>query len=108
VLATTARRKELFNARREDVDIDSRKVHLRGTKTAGAERTITVAPFARELLSFALTHGAGKDGLLVKPWGNARRGLERACKRIGAPRVTWNDLRRTLSTWLVEGESRIP
>jgi integrase-like protein len=78
-------------------------VHLRGTKTAGAERTVTVAPFARELLAFALAHGEGKDGLVVRPWGNARRGLARACERIGAPRVTWNDLRRTISTWLVEG-----
>jgi integrase len=103
VLATTARRKELFNARREDVELEAGKVRLRGTKTAGAERTVTVAPFARELLAFALGHGAGKDGLVVAPWGNARRGLARACKRIGAPRVTWNDLRRTISTWLVEG-----
>ena len=42
-------------------------------------------------------------GLLVRPWPNARRGLACACKRVGAPAVTWNDLRRTLSTWLVEG-----
>lgn len=103
VLATTARRSEVFSARTEDVDIETGRVHLRGTKTAGAERTVTVAPFARPLLAFALERGGGKNGLLFRPWPNARRGLANACRAVGAPRVTWNDLRRTLSTWLIEG-----
>ena len=103
VLATSARRSEVFAARVEDIDRKTGRVRLRGTKTAGAERTVTVAPFARGLLTYALTHGGGTDGLVVRPWPNARRGLERACARIGAPRVTWNDLRRSLSTWLIEG-----
>jgi integrase len=103
VLATGARRSELFRARGEDVDVSSGRVRLRGTKTAGAERTVTVPPFGKELLAFAIKHGRGHDGLLMRPWPNARRGLSHACERVGAPRVTWNDLRRTLSTWLVEG-----
>ena len=102
-LATTARRAEVFRARREDVDPSGSSVFLRGTKTDAAERHVAVAPFALQLIAFAVKHGGGKGGLLLKPWPNARRGLEAACKRVGAPRVTWNDLRRTLSTWLVEG-----
>ncbi|MGA2448598.1 MAG: tyrosine-type recombinase/integrase [Polyangiaceae bacterium] len=47
--------------------------------------------------------GDGPEGLLVRPWENARRDLAKACEAINAPRVTWNDLRQTLSTWLVEG-----
>lgn len=101
VLATTARRKEVFLARRADVV--GFRVDLRGTKTLGAERSVTVAPFARPLLAFALEYGGGAGGLLLRPWPSARRDLAAACKRVGAPRVTWNDLRRTLSTWLVEG-----
>lgn len=100
-LATTARHAEVFRAR--TLDVVGTNVDLRGTKTAGSERTVSVAPFARPLLAFALKHGGGRDGLMFKPWPNARRGLERACKRVGCSRVTWNDLRRTLSTWLVEG-----
>src|SRR5579883_707366 len=102
VLATGARRKEASLARPEDVNVQTGLVHLRGTKTAGAERSVTVPEFARGLLGYAVLHGAGAGGLLLKPWPNARRGLGRACARIGAPPVTWNDLRRTLATWLIE------
>lgn len=101
VLATTARLGEAFSARVEDVD--GFVVHLRGTKTAGAERDVVVPEFARSLLAFALEHGAGKDGRVLRRWPNAYRGLRSACRRAGVPRVTWNDLRRTLSTWLLEG-----
>ena len=62
-----------------------------------------MAPAVRELLAFAVKHGKGKDGLLFAPWPNARRGIAYACKKIGAPAVTFNDLRRTLATWLIEG-----
>ena len=103
ILATTARRSEAFAARVEDVELELGCVHLRGTKTEGADRTVSVAPFARALLGFAVERGAGKGGLLLQPWPNARRGLSRACSALGIPRVTFNDLRRTLSTWLVEG-----
>ena len=86
VLATTARRKEVFHARKEDVDLQAARVQLRGTKTAGAERTITVPPFARELLAFAVAHGGGRDGFIMQPWKNDRRGLANACRRVRAPR----------------------
>lgn len=102
-MATGARKKEMEHTRREDVNLETGLVHLRGTKTEGAERTITVPAFARSLLKLAVEHGRGKDGLLLLPWGNMLRALRRACARIGAPQVNRNDLRRTLSTWLIEG-----
>lgn len=98
--ATTARHKEVRNARPGDVRGD--RVHLRGTKTEGSNRTVTVPPFALPLLQFGMENAA-KGDLLFPKWGNARRALEHACKAVGAPRVTWNDLRRTMSTWLLEG-----
>ena len=60
-------------------------MRLRGTKAAGAERTIAVAPFAKDFLSFALAHGDGQDGLLVRPWENARRDLEKRAPRSALP-----------------------
>lgn len=105
-LATTARRAEVFRALQEDIGILS--VFLRGSKTEGSERNVSVAPFARPLLDFALAncgtkHPFGSARPMFRPWPNAIRGLRAACKRAKCPRVTWNDLRRTLSTWLVEG-----
>lgn len=100
-LATTARRAEVFRCWRGDVH--GGLVDLRGTKTEGSYRTVTVPAFAEPLIAFAIAHGDGKDGLLFRPWPNAIRGLASACRRAKCPRVTWNDLRRTLSTWLVEG-----
>lgn len=103
VVATGARRGEAVAQLRADVDLETGIVRLRGTKTEGADRVVAVPPFARPLLAFAVEHGAGDSGFLLRPWPNVLRGLARACRRIGAPRVTPNDLRRTLATWLVEG-----
>lgn len=93
-LATGARRKEVFAAQPEDVR--GHMVHLRGTKTDAAPRTIPVPTPFRPL--FALV-----GPLPFRPWPNARRGLLRACKRAGVPACTWNDLRRTFASLLVQG-----
>lgn len=46
------------------------------------------------------------SGPIVEPWGNIRRDLPRLCVRLGLPRCTPNDLRRTFASWLVQqGES---
>lgn len=42
-------------------------------------------------------------GPVIEPWSNVRRDLARAAARAGVPRVTPNDLRRTFSSWLVQG-----
>lgn len=102
ILATGARRAEVYNALEGDGDAATGIVHLRGTKTGGSNRMVTVPPFARPLLAFALEAKGGKSPLLFVRWTNYLRGLKRACRRAGVPRVTLNDLRRTLSTWLIE------
>ena len=103
ILATSARRSEAFAQLLGDVNVHTGRVHLRGTKTEGSNREVIVPPFARPLLEFAVRHGGGRDGRLLRPWPNTLRGLARACRRLDIPRVTPNDLRRTLSTWLIEG-----
>ena len=103
-LATTARYAEVFRARSTDL-YPMGEVRLRGTKTAGSARSISVPGFALPLLDFAIEKGNGRffGDLLFNPWPNSHRDIAAACRRINAPEVTWNDLRRTMATWLLEG-----
>jgi integrase len=127
IVATGARLGETDRAERGDIvkgeSFDA--VHLRGTKTAGAKRTVPVVyPLARQLLQYALDH-AGGDAVLFRTWDKLHRDLDRArrragCKAVGCKikpsrwtkceslactqaspaHVTPNDLRRTCATWL--------
>lgn len=92
VLATGARRREVFAAQPGDVVGDV--VTLRGTKTASARRTIPIPEPMRFLLK-------GVKAPFAR-WINARRDLAVACKAAGVPVVTWNDLRRTYASLLVQ------
>jgi integrase len=102
IIATGCRWGESERARREDVT--DRTVALRGTKTKLSARTVPVLPAkmgaAKRLLGHAVLHGAGAGPLLFAPWPNVRRDLAAACERAGIARVSPNDLRRTLGTWL--------
>lgn len=106
VLATGARRREWERARAGDVDLTTWRVKIRGTKTAAALRTVPVPEPMRRWLELA-----GEPPFA--PWGNARRDIHEACRRIRDrqreagteptfPNVTWNDLRRTFASLLVQ------
>jgi len=99
-VATGARRGEVFRARAEDYDKASGTILLRGTKTAAAHRRIPVPAVFRELLEGSLQHMPFED------WTNARRDIASAAERAGVPAVTWNDLRRTFGSILVQGGVR--
>ncbi len=115
VLATGARRSEWQNAIAGDVDTKTWRVHLRGQKTAGAERTIPIPEPMRPWLKLA-----GEPPF--PRWIAARRDILDACRHIRQaqrkalalagithpepplfPDVTWNDLRRTFASLLVQG-----
>lgn len=102
VVATGARRAELYRARRDDVNWDRGLVRLRGTKTDAADDDVPILPIFHNLLAQALRDGPGKGllALLFPEWGNARRDILAACVRAGVPPTTWNDLRRTSGQWL--------
>jgi integrase len=94
-IMTGARRREVFAAQPGDIDAKSWRVRIRGTKTEAAARTIPIPLPMRRLAKYVgpLPHHA---------WPNARRGLSRACLRADVPEVTWNDLRRTFASLLVQ------
>lgn len=101
IVATGARWSESLRAERLDIDIDARRVILRGTKTDQSAATIAVSPAVVPLLQIALLCAPG-DRVLFRKWPAVRRDMAMACKRAGIPSVTPNDLRRTAATWLVQ------
>ena len=127
ILATGAEWRTVQLARRADVDLAAGQVLLRGTKSKQRFRSVPiVTDWQRALLSRALEHAEGEDGLLFAPWSNVRHGLHAACKAAGCARancpklrvcgrgacrdpehrsytltlVSPHDLRRSFATWL--------
>ena len=96
IVATGARWGESVRARLRE-DVAGAMIHLRGTKTKRAPRTVPVPPMMRGALAWALAHAPGDS---FASWGNVRRDLGKACRAIGIVPVTPNDLRRTFATWL--------
>ena len=73
-------------------------VRIRGTKRQRRDRVVPLADELAEMLERA----PRTDGLVVGPWRNSTRDLERFCKAAGVARVTSNDLRRTFASWLAQ------
>lgn len=78
----------------EDVDLAGGWLHVKGTKTKGSRRPV---PIAAELRPWLEDGGVGP---VVDPWPSCTRDLKAACKRVGAPPCSMNDLRRTFCSWL--------
>ena len=91
---TGARKSELESLQRSDVDLRGGRIHIRGTKTKGSDRTI---PLSDVLVPFVRNHGGGK---LVEHWLNVNRDLIEACKAAGITRRCPLDLRHTFASWL--------
>lgn len=101
VLATGARRSELYAAQLADVDWRAGVVWLRGTKTDAADDEVPILPMLAPYLKRALKDAPGLGLPLLFPfWQNDRRDILRACERAKIPGVTWNDLRRTVGQWI--------
>lgn len=93
-LGTGARRAEVFAAEAGDIDRKTWRVRIRGTKTDAAAAVVPVPSLMRPTL-------AGVEPPFAV-WPNARRDLAAAARRAKCPRVTWNDLRRTFASLLVQ------
>jgi integrase len=83
------------------VDLLAGVIHMPGTKTDKAKRDIPI----EEPLGRVLSRRKGnrhRVGLVVDRWSHVDRDLGRACDRVGIPKVTCNDLRRTFASWLLQ------
>lgn len=91
-----ARRREVFAARPGDVDVKRMRVRIRGTKTEAADATLPIVAPNRALMA------AASSALPFPAWPNARRDILAACVRAELPAITWNDMRRTFASLLVQ------
>ena len=80
----------------EHLDWRNETIRIVGTKTHGAFRLVPFHPRLREILG-AMRQSRGP---IVGEWLNVRRDLAAACERAKIQRVSPNDLRRTLASWL--------
>lgn len=91
---TGVRKTELFDYERgRDLDEARAELHVRGTKTEGADRVIPLSPEALAVF---------KRRERFPVWHTVVRDLGRACERAGIPPATPNDLRRTFCSWLCQ------
>lgn len=95
-LSTGARLSEARRARVEDVDFEKGLVHLRGTKTEGAERKVSIIDEVIPWLKLAVE---GQSGAMFEAIAKDFP-LAKACKRAGLVHASCNDLRRTFATHL--------
>ena len=100
-LGTGARLGEAQRAHEDHVH--ATEIHIPGTKTAKAASTIPITEVTKPWIVRALKDAPRTaDGLLFAHWHNVYRDLRKACAAVNAPRVSPNDLRRTMITWHYE------
>lgn len=95
-VALGCRLSEAFKLLPTDVDLESGRVHIGGTKTAESNRMVPILSLYRPLLV------AARPYLPLDPWGNLLRDMKSACRRAGIAPCSPNDLRRTHATLLKE------
>jgi hypothetical protein len=87
--------------------VNAKTFAIEVTKTVKTEGDVRVRPvltFVRELLEYAEAHGGGEGDMLLQPWvaSNLNDTLRRVCEAVGAPRLSANDFRRGLASWLIQ------
>lgn len=82
----------------DDVDLEAGVLHIRGTKTAGSDRYV---PIAAPLLEW-MRQQSHRKGHIVRPLRGSYHLLKTTCAKLGIPRFTPHDCRRTFSSWLLQ------
>jgi integrase len=96
-----------------DVDFDAGEIVVRGDANTGTKnwelRRVPLIPDARSLFQRMLSERAGEslDAKLFRV-GECQKALDRACKNVGADRITHHDLRHLFATRSIESGVDIP
>jgi len=96
-----------------DIEFDSGELAVRGDATTGTKnwelRRVPLIPDARALFQRMRTERAS-DPLHAKVFrvGECQKALDRACKKVGADRITHHDLRHLFATRCIESGVDIP
>lgn len=101
MLATGANLSEALHARRVHIDLQKQIVFIDGTKRETRKRWVPIPPPNMPLIEFVLKNAPGQDRLFEE-WTNIWRDLGQASERVGLPRLSSNDLRRTFASHLVQ------
>jgi integrase len=96
-----------------DVDFQAGEVVVRGDATTGTKnwelRRVPLIPDARALLERMRNERLVEPlGAKVFRVGECQKALDRACKRVGADRITHHDLRHLFATRCIESGVDIP
>ena len=83
-----------------DVHFAATTIRVPGTKHETRDRTIDLDPQLAAALG--TVPAARRIGRVLRPWANACKDLDAACKRAGIPRVTPHTFRHTFGSWLVQ------
>jgi integrase len=113
-LAFTGMRKSEANALKwRDVDFEAGEVVVRGDATTGTKnwelRRVPLIPDARTLFQRMWSERADErvDSKVFRV-GECQKSLDRACKKVGAERITHHDLRHLFATRCIESGVDIP
>jgi integrase len=113
-LAFTGMRKAEANALQwRDVDFDAGEIVVRGDSKTGTKnwelRRVLLIPDACTLFQRMLSDRAGEplDAKVFRV-GECQKALDRACKKVGADRITHHDLRHLFATRCIESGVDIP
>lgn len=98
-IGTGARRMELYKITASDIDAQTNRVHIRGTKTEQADRWVPMTPRVREILERRAE--ARPTGRLFNEWTRAHLDLAPICERAKVPYTTVSDLRRTFASLML-------
>lgn len=94
---TSANKGEVTRLAWEHVRFDANIITVPGTKRASRLR---IVPMHKSLRAFL--EGLDQSAPLVPPWGSVNDWLRKTCKRLGLPKTSTNDLRRTFGSWLIQ------
>ena len=96
-----------------DVDFDAGEIAVRGDADTGTKnwelRRVPLIPDARELFERMRGDRSGESlDARVFRVGECQKSLDRACKKVGADRITHHDLRHLFATRCIESGVDIP